>query len=182
MPCPATDALSTTGAPVTSRPRASRSTSARPSAPRQVRVPRLLDAAPAPCPPRPRSRSSVGGELAVRVEAQALSARNRARARSGRAPPAPCRGESRRLHRGEALGGVEALRAMSRGGLAQDGRRRAASRLSVVDAMGQRVERLGAGGHRQHLAAAVDDGPALGPERRPSWRAGSRRAGGTRRA
>ena len=161
MPCPGTEALRTIGAPVTSRPRASRSTRARPSAPARC-ASHTCSTPPRPLPSSPSKPIDVGGQLTARVEPQALL--EEAQARRVELPHRLRHGGRQlALDPDEPLGGIEAPRDVG-GWLAQDGRQRARERLGVVDAMGQREERIGAGGFRQHLPAAVDDGPALGPE------------------
>ncbi len=128
----------------------------------QVPVPHLLHARE-PLALRALEADELGRELAVRVEAQAvlhqrergiLQVAHRARHVRGEAPP----------HRGELLRHRELAGDVARG-LAQDRGQARREPARVLHLHRRDVERVGAGGDREGLPAAVEDRPALGPER-----------------
>ena len=147
--------------------------------PRQVSVPRLLDAAQ-PLALRALEAHHVGGELAIRVEPQALF-QEAERGLLERAHRLRRRGRQAALHEHDALGGVEApgkLARWARRGAAPGGGPAAPRRRS--DGAGRRES------PRRTTPPAPDRG-GRGWDRawgggRPPWRAGSPRDGGTRRA
>jgi hypothetical protein len=112
---------------------------------------------------QPLEADDVRGQLAAGIQAQALveEAERRLAERAHRL-------RDRRRHLAlqvdEAAAALQASADVARG-LLEDGGQALGEPAGVVDARANRVERLAARGHGQHLPVAIEDGAALGLER-----------------